>query len=308
MEIGLALPNIGPQATPEVLFPLIDKAEELGFDTVWTGDHLALPRKPELPYPYSRGKPRYLDADNPILDPLVVMAAVIGRTRRIRVGVSVLILPYRHPLITAKMIASMDALGPGRVILGVGVGWIPEEFVALDADLKKRGAVTDEQMRYFKELWSKDDPQHQGEFYRYSGLGFYPKPQGGNVPLWVGGNTIHAMRRAAKLGDGLHLIDLTPEELEEHVVQFRQVCADLGRAPEEIALSIRSSVRFVDDLNSDRTLPITGTVEQVVADLRRFEELGVSHVCLGPRPMSLNVDDMLDAVDVIGKEVIPALR
>ena len=137
--------------------------------SVWTGDHLAFPKNPRLPYPYARGGPGFIDSSSKVLDPLTVMAAVIGRTKRIKVGVSVLILPYRHPLVTAKQLGSMQVLSGGRVILGVGVGWIPEEFEALDVDYRKRGAMTDEQMRYFRAVWEHDYPEFEGSHYHIRG-------------------------------------------------------------------------------------------------------------------------------------------
>ena len=310
MEIGVALPNIGPSANREVIFGMADRADELGIDTVWTGDHLAFPYKPQLPYPYSRGEPRYLSGESPVLDPLVVMAAIIGRTKRVRVGVSVLILPYRHPLVTAKMLASMDAMGPGRVVLGIGVGWIPEEFAAVNADIKKRGAESDEQLRYFKELWANDQADHKGEFYQFSGLGFFPKPAARSIPIWVGGNSAFAMRRAARLGDGLHFIDLTRDELSQHIEAFKRVCEAEGRDIGDVVLSIRSGFRVTEKPLSDqeREIPFAGTPGQIIEDLQAFKALGVRHVCLGPRPRDGSAEAHVELVEVIGKEIVPALK
>ena len=308
MEVGVAIPNIGPMATGENVLALAERADEVGLDSVWVGDHLAFPRNPKLPYPYSRGAPRYLPSNVPILEPITLMAAIVARTSRVRVGVSVLILPYRHPLVTAKMIATIDAISSGRVILGVGVGWLPEEFEAVNADLETRGAVTDEQIRYFREVWSNDEPSFDGRFYQLSGIDVFPKPVDRSIPIWIGGQSPAAMRRAANLGDGLHLIDLTLAELEGVVERFAKICAQAQRPPEEVTLSIRSTFKLTDGpaTPEEQKTPITGNVEQVVGVLREFERLGIRHVCLGPR-VAQNVESFLGAIDVIGKEIKPAL-
>ncbi len=308
MEVGVAIPNIGPLATGDAVLVMADKADEVGLNAVWLGDHLAFPRDPRLPYPYSRGAPRYLPSNVPILEPIALMAAIVARTRRIRVGASVLILPYRHPLVTAKMIATIDQISGGRVILGVGVGWLPEEFAALNADLDARGAVSDEQIRYFREVWANDAPEFQGEHYRLSGIDVFPKPVNRSVPIWIGGQSRAAMRRAATLGDGLHLIDLTPAELEGVVERFAKVCAEAGRPVQEVTLSVRSSVKLTDGpaTPEEQQTPITGNVQQVVDVLKEFQRLGIQHVCLGPR-VAPTLESYLQAVEVIGREIKPAL-
>ena len=308
MEIGLALPNIGPFATREAMLAIIDRAEELGLDSIWTGDHLAFPYAPRFPYPYSRGKPRPYAADTPVLDPLVIMAAAVGRTKRLRIGVSVLILPYRHPLVTAKMIASMDELSGGRIILGVGVGWLAEEFDTLGVAYEKRGALTDEQIRYFREVWYQERPEFHGRFYEFSDMTFLPKPSH-TIPIWIGGNTRPAMRRAARLGDGINLIDLTPRELERLLGEFRQVCAQVERPMEDVALSIRSTFKVSEAPlpESERTMPLVGDLEQITQDLRAFKDMGVGHMILDPRAVGGNVDLFLRSMEVIARDLKPAI-
>jgi len=310
MEIGVAIPNIGPMATKEALFAIAERADELGLDAVWFGDHLAFPRNPKLPYPYSRGTPMYLSSAVPVLDPLAAMAAVVARTRRVRVGTSVLILPYRHPLVTAKLLSTIDVLSNGRVILGVGAGWIPEEFEAAGASFHHRGAVTDEQIRYLREVWSKDQPKFEGRFYTIDGLDLFPKPARRSIPIWIGGQTPAAMRRAAKLGDGLHMIDLTLDELKAHVEQFRRVCAEARRPMSELVLSIRSQLRLTarPETANEGEHPITGNVRQCVETLREFTRLGIQNVCLGPRPEAPGLPGYLRDVETIAKEIAPALR
>ena len=310
MEIGIALPNIGPLATRDAMFAIADAAERLGFDSLWFGDHLTLPRKPKLAYPYSRGMPHYLQADTPILDPLALMAAIAARTKRIKIGTSVLILPYRHPMVTAKLLATIDELSNGRVILGAGVGWIPEEFEALNADFAARGKVTDEQLRYFREVWSKDDPNVTGDYYRLSGMGVQPKPVQRRIPLWIGGNTRLAMRRAAILGDGIHFIDRTPAELEQDIALFKAICKETGRPVSEMAISLRSQVQITDKplSQAERARPIAGDLTQVTADYTTFKRLGVGHLCLSPRALGPGVEGYIQTMDLIAGSLVPALR
>lgn len=309
MQIGISLPNIGPNATPEAIYAIADKADELGFDTVWTSDHLALPRHPALPYPYSRGTSRTLDANTPILDPLAVMAAVAGRTKRVKICVGVLVLPIRHPLVTAKLVSAIDQLSGGRVILGVGTGWIPEEFAAAGVSIKQRGAMTDEQIRYLREVWSQETPEFAGRFYSISDMSVEPKPVRRGVPIWVGGNTDHAMRRAAALGDGLHMIDLTNAEAQKRIAQFQEICRAANRPLEHLTLSVFNQIRITKDRleESERNFPITGNLEQVIADLQFLQSLGVQHVAFSPRPRGMDVPAYLRVMEMIAREIIPAV-
>ncbi len=310
MDLGVSIPNIGAAATKEALFAIGDKADALGLDAVWFGDHMAFPRTPKLPYPYSRGTPMYLASNVPILDPLAAMAVVAARTTRVKVGASVLILPYRHPLTTAKLLSTIDHISGGRVILGIGVGWIPEEFAAAGASFKDRGAVTDEQIRYFREVWSNDAPVFHGKFYQLEGVDVFPKPARRSIPIWIGGQTPAAMRRAAALGDGLHMIDLTLEELKACIEQFRKVCARAKRPFEQVTLSIRSQLRLTPKpaTAEERKHPTTGNVQQCIETLREFAKLGVKNVCLGPRPQQPGLDAYLKDMETIAREIAPAVR
>ena len=310
MEIGFAVPNIGPLAREETVLRIADRAEELGIDALWIGDHLALPSRRRVPYPYYRDKPGYHDPKAPILDPFITGAVIAGRTRKVRVGFGVLVLPYRHPLVTAKMIATLDVLSAGRLIVAVGVGWLREEFDALGVDISKRGAMTDEQIRYLKEVWSKDEPHFRGASYRFDGLTLYPKPLAGSVPIWVGGNSSPAMRRAARLGDGLHFIDLSLTELQAHLHELELICSEVGRPMQELTISMRSGLRITayEATDDERSSPITGSIDQIVDDLRRLETHGVDHVCLGPAAQADTLESYLAVLDVVGREIAPALR
>ncbi len=226
---GCSVPSRGPMAGPENLRTLAQRAEDLGFDSVWVSDHVILPRAVDSFYPYAADGVATFTPDQPYYDPIATLNFLAGCTHRIRLGTHVLILPYRNPVVTAKMLATLDVLSNGRLILGVGVGWMEEEFQALDLDnFAQRGAVSNEYIRLFKELWTKEEPEFHGEFYNVSGAGFLPKPvQKPHPPIWVGGHTGPALRRAAELADGWMPIglrppaNLEPEELAVKIARLK---------------------------------------------------------------------------------------
>ena len=307
MDIGIILPNTGPMATRDAIFAVADTAEELGFASLWTADHLAMPDDLKSVYPYGRGRVGKMSANYRVVEPLLTLAAVAGRTQRIKLGVSIYIIPFRHPLVNAKTIASLDHLASGRIIMGVGLGWIEEEYEALGVPWKDRGPILDDQIRYLRELWDNDHPDYRGEFYRFSGMGFEPKPDQGRVPLWIGGNSSFAMRRAAALGDGLHMIDLTPLELAEHISRLHEICDRTGRPTSEVSLSIRSTIRITQTRASqdERAIPLIGTIDQIVDDLQQFQHLGVQHVALWPPATEMDAPSYLENIKVVGNEILP---
>jgi probable F420-dependent oxidoreductase len=237
MHLGVALGNLGlamggpveATAHAELVYDLAEAAERLGFHSVWAGDHLALPREPTTPYPYGGGAS--LPADASLLDPFAVLAALAGRTRRIALGFGVLVAPLRPPLVIAKLIASIDALSNGRVIVGVGTGWMPEEFAAVGADFRTRRRDTDACLRYLRGAFA------DGEI---DGLTVLPTPvQRPGPPVWVGGQADSAMRRAVEFGAVWDAPYVDPPELRERIRRLRALCDDAGRDPESIAVSVR---------------------------------------------------------------------
>lgn len=307
MKIGLALPNIGPLATKVAMLGAIDQAEELGLDSIWVGDHLAFPPEPRVSYPYSRGRQRNYDSGTPVLDPLVLMSAAAARTERVQIGISVLILPYRHPLISAKMIASMAELSGGRIILGVGIGWLAEEFEALSINYGDRAAMSDEQIAFFRQVWYEETPDFKGTFYNYQQLRFLPRPQA-KIPIWIGGNGRPALTRAVRLGDGVNFIDLNADELERTLQELSRLCSDGGRSVNDLDTSMRASFKVKDGplSESDSLQPLTGTLDAIIDELKRYAELGMDHIILSPRAV-WDLDQLIAAVDLIGKEIKPAL-
>jgi probable F420-dependent oxidoreductase len=247
----------------------------------------------------------------PYWEPLTVIGYVAGRTSRLRLGTSVLILPYRNPIVTAKMLATLDVLSNGRVTLGAGVGWMEEEFKAIGLDTySRRGAYSDECIRIFRELWTKDNPSFQGEFHQFSNIRCEPRPvQPGGLPIWIGGHTPQAIRRVARLGDGWQPLvqrppaDLPPAEMQEKIAQLRAFAQQAGRDPQHITLAMGSSIQFTDGAATGPRSLFTGTPAQIVDTLRRYQALGIQNFrCDFP---SLSIDGLLQAMERFATEVRP---
>lgn len=309
MELGIVLPNSGALATPEAMLAIAERCEALGFDALWTADHLVLPHAPSAPYPYARGQDVRLDPDHPFIEPLMALANLAARTRRIRLGVSVYLAALRHPLVSAKLVASLDQLSGGRAILGVGAGWIPEEYATLGIGWSERGAVLDEHIECLRTLWRDARPSYAGRYYEFAELGFEPKPVRRDVPIWVGGNSRAAMHRAVRLGDGWHCIDLSPAEMQEALATLHALCARQDRDPSQLVISMRSQLTLTDAHIplGRRPAPLTGPLDEVVADLSTLRELGVGHLALWPSAGSIELDDYLQRIERIASDVVPAL-
>src|SRR5437773_2119146 len=188
--------------------------EALGYDSLWASDHVVIPWSIASKYPYNETGDFPLPPSATFLEPLTALALVAGATERIRLGTTVLVLPHRHPVLAAKMLATLDHLAPGRVILGAGVGWMREEIEIFGVDYARRGAWSDEALRIMKTCWREERPSFRGEFVSFAPLGFAPKPRRGAIPIWIGGHTPRALRRVAELGDGRHAAFATAQEPE----------------------------------------------------------------------------------------------
>jgi probable F420-dependent oxidoreductase len=247
-------------------------------------------------------------ANEHYLEPLTVLTYLAGVTRRIRLGTGVLVLPYRNPVLLAKTVASLDVLSGGRTVLGVGVGWMAEEFRALGLDtFEQRGAVTDESIRLLRELWTRDEPRFAGRYFQVEDIRFAPKPiQKPHPPIWIGGHSPAALRRAALLGDGWHPIGLRPP-VGLHPEEYAQAAATIGRLaekggrdPGEIALTFRASLVFTDKPPSPRP-PFIGSPAQIIEDIQAYARLGVSHLVFGFRGPT--VQALLEQLERFAMEV-----
>lgn len=302
MQFGFVLPHIGSAANTRAILQAAQRAEALGFDSLWVTDRLLWPLHPSTPYP---GTPdgRLPMAYQTVYDPLAVLIFVAARTQRVRLGTSVLVAPYRNPVIMAKMGATLDSLSGGRFIFGVGVGWSPDEFTAVGESLAGRDARTDEYLRVIKELWTKEEPHFTGKYYHLPASIFLPKPvQKPHPPIWIGGQSHHAFRRAAKLGDGWNPTNrLSPEALTTELDKLRAEAKRAGRNPEEITIALR--------WNGFPPLGRKSGAEEILRTLRRYEEVGVRHVFFDMNiPAQPPLPVMLETMERLTQKVFPAFQ
>jgi len=285
LSVGVTLPNYGRLASAANLARLARHAEALGFDSVWVADHLVAPCDATTVYPFDR-RPEptaaLLDGLVDFYEPLVTLAYLAASTRTVRLGVSVFVVPYRNPVVTAKLVGTLDALSGGRVIFGAGVGWLREEFAAVGADARVRGRVTDEYLEVCRRLWRDDVAHFEGVHYHLPPVRSGPKPvQRPWPPIWIGGNSAAAVERAARLGDGLHLIDLGPDEVAPMVARLDGRLRAAGRPRSGCTVSLRKGVLVGDDVDAGRAL--YGTVEKVRQDRDAYSGSGIEYLVVSPR-------------------------
>jgi probable F420-dependent oxidoreductase len=288
MQFGFNLPLSGPMASPAMLARLAAEGEAIGYDYAAISDHIVEPIDIHARYPYSESGEFPKNSRGERHEELIAIAYLAGKTSKLGFLTSVMVVPHRPAVLTAKMLATIDVMSGGRLIVGVGAGWLEEEFVALQTPpFKERGAVTDEYMQAFRELWTNPQPRFDGRFVKFSDIVFAPKPvQKPGPQLWVGGESGPAMRRAARLGDAWYPIGTNPAHRLDTMARWRagaerlrQMTADAGRAPGSCALTLRVQ-RYGEAAapkadNGERTL-FSGSAADVAADVRAMREMGVA--------------------------------
>lgn len=244
MKFGLAFANTGPFVEPAAAAAMGQAAEAAGIDSVWTVEHVIVPKEYESAYPYSANGKMPGTHEAPIPDPLIWLTWIGAATTTLKLATGIVILPQRNPAVLAKEVATLDQLTQGRMLLGIGVGWLEEEFDALGIPFEKRGARTDEYMQALRTLWNTDDASFNGEFVNYDGISMNPKPHGATVPIHVGGHSKRAARRAGELGDGFFP---GKGDVAELVDVVRQTAADAGRDATAIEITANHPGLFGDD-------------------------------------------------------------
>jgi len=310
VKLGIHLGNNGASASAESLPLLAARAEELGFDSVWTSDHVVIPSSIAGEQPAGRpGVYDPADLEN-YWEAFSVLAFVAGMTTRVQLGVTVIVVPQREPLLFAKQWATLDQLSGGRTILGVGVGWNREEFESLGAGDKfdRRGAATDEAIRLWRTVWQTEgDVSFSGDVYRFNPIRFLPKPaRPGGPPIWVGGSARPSIRRAAQYGDNWHPIRASIDDLKVGRAQLDEQLARFGRKPEDVTVSMTVTAfpPGQGTNGSSRDYVLAGDPVASAEKLRRYAEAGVDHLvanCARGTPVS----EMLAAYEFVAKEVRP---
>jgi probable F420-dependent oxidoreductase len=243
MKVSIGGLGFGDLARPEIIAPLVTGCEELGFSTVWTGEHVVLPVTPKSDYPYSRGTGPPFDTNTPVLNPLIMFAWAAAMTTRLRFGTSIVILPEHNPLMLAKTAASLDYLSGGRLILGIGLGWIEQEFDAVQIPgspltWKGRAKQAREAVEAMRSLWEDSSSSYQGATVAFDDMLCYPKPVNGTIPVYYGGHTDIALKRAARYCNGILFNNLTPDETAERISTLHEMLADQGRSTDDFGVRI----------------------------------------------------------------------
>ncbi len=315
MEYGFSIPNAGPLATPEAIKRIAEHGEALGFSICAIADHIVIPRKFRPVYPYSESGETDAFVGGDALEPLALMAALASMTSKVRLLTSVLVLPYREPVLTAKIFATIDVMSGGRVIAGCGTGWMEEEFKAVGAPpFAARGKVTDEYIAAFRAMWTSDEPSFAGEYTNFSDIYFRPQPvQKPHPPIWIGGDSMAALRRTARLGDGWYPVGISPKHPLNTVPRYaarakklRELTAEAGRDPESVELSFWAVWYREDDpvtVDDGSRHILLGSSEQTAEDIARMAEIGVRSMVFNFLRASLS--QSLEAMERFASEVIP---
>lgn len=294
MEFGVVLPHFGPQARTQVverIQSMARHAEALGYHSLWVADHIAMPVHLASKYPYHPEGKFLVDAADNFLEPLTVLGYVAACTARVRLGTGVLVIPYRNPVVTAKVVSTLDVLSNGRIIVGAGVGWMAEEFGYLNVPYRERGARTDEYLQIMKTLWTQEEPQFHGRFFSFSDLRCEPRPiQKPHPPIWIGGHSQAALRRAATLGDGWcgHVFWRDPEQLPREIQTIKRFAEQAGRDPNALTYAAPAYER---------------TFEDVLRSLPRYQQAGLDHVVLAFFLWTVDFDEILGQMERFAREV-----
>ncbi len=298
MRFGIALPNYGPLATPETLIRLARLADDLEVDSIWLSDHLVAPIGVQSIYPYDRRpdrQPGDMGVIEEFYEPMVTLAWLAGQTRRARLGISAYVMPYRNPVVTAKQVATLDRLASGRLILAIGSGWLAEEFVAVDVPFDRRGRRTEEYVAVCKAIWAGGEARFEGETYSLPPVRSGPRPaQAPHPPLWIAGNSAGSLARAARVGDGLHAIDLSPDELRPVARRARAQAAACGKPT--FTISLRKGVLPGGPAGH----PLYGDRDAIRRDLDRYADAGLDYLVAGLR-RARSADDAARSLEEVAR-------
>ncbi|HEX8967542.1 MAG TPA: LLM class F420-dependent oxidoreductase [Chloroflexota bacterium] len=297
IHFGLTLPTYRSYASPRHIMATADRAEELGFHSVWAADHLVI-------------SDDLVDKMGSVwFESYTTLAFVAGRTQRLRLGTSIAPVPYRHPLQQAIMVATLDQLSGGRAMYGGAAGYAEGEFRALGLDFHQRGAQTDEYLQAIRIAWTEERPTFHGRFVHFDGVRVEPKPiQRPYPPIWIGGDSEAAFRRVARFGDGWHgqITGRVPtlEALAQRIGRLRAVAGAAGRDGARVRVSIKTGCVIGPRAPGEPERPFHGPVEKVIADVQQASRLGVEELVF-----SSNVapgEQRMDTIETLGKEVLPA--
>ena len=282
MRIGFALPNIGPVATAEAVSKVAQRAEALGYDSLWTIERLLWPVKPQSPYP---GTPdgSLPEPDKHALDPLDTLTFAAAQTRKIALGTSVLDIPYHNPVTLARRLTTLDVLSGGRVRLGLGLGWSKDEMDATGADIKKRGAMADEFLQALKAIWTTNPVEFHGKFYQIPKSYIGPKPtQKPHPPIYMAAFAPAALKRLATMADGWNPVGIPVEGMAQMFGAIKQMTKEAGRDPSALALVVRANLEINAKALGKERMIFNGSVEQIKEDIAGCRRIGAHELFFDP--------------------------
>ena len=293
MQFGFNAPTAGPLSATAPLTKLVVEGEAMGFDYATLSDHVVIPTDIQAKYPYSSTGEFPAGARAERHEQLIEVAFLAAKTTRLRLITSVMVVPHRPAVLTAKMLATIDVLSGGRLTLGIGAGWMKEEFEAIQApDFAERGKVTDEYIKAFIELWSNPKPKFAGKHVRFDNILLEPKPvQKPHPPIWVGGESGPALRRTAQLGDAWYPIGTNPANpldslarFKAQVARLRKMTQEAGRKPDAVGLALRCTA-YGESVpakagDGERRL-FAGKPAEIAADIKALRDMGVGHLDIG---------------------------
>ena len=301
MKLGFNLPQVGPAASPESLIRAGQRAEELGYDSVWVTERLLFPIEPQTPYPVT------LDGSLPeeykiVLDPLESLTYVAGHTNRIALGTSVLDMPYYNPVMLARRLTTLDVLSGGRLQVGLGLGWSQDEFDAVGASMKARGRRADEFIAVLKAIWTTDPVEFHGEFYQIPRSIILPKPvQKPHPPIYLAAYTPSGLKRAATLANGWLPAGVPSDGLKQMIAGLKGMTQEAGRDPAEVDVVVRANVVVTDEPLGDERFMFLGSLDQIKSDIVATRELGATELHFDPTfsPDGVSLDRFLSRMEQI---------
>jgi len=306
-DFGLDVGIYGALADPPTILQLARHAEAAGFESIWLADHVAFPVSFKSEYPYSAKGNFPTSLSDPLMEPIATMGVLVGATSRVRIGTAALIMPYRNPVLLARMLVTLDQFSGGRIVLGAGVGWLEEEFEVLGAhDFKKRGRVTDEYLEIFKAICAGGEVGYQGETYAFAPVFSSPgSVQRPHPPILIGGLSNAALRRVVRHGNGWLAVSAPPEKLRERVSVLERLAAEAGRQLRDFSLVYKLFLDIGEAKRGpfDTREPGTGSLAEITDDIKRLHDLGFGKIIVRYRGSS--AAELTSQIDRFATEIVP---
>jgi probable F420-dependent oxidoreductase len=282
MRLGFNVPNLGPAASPENVIKLAQKAEELGYDSIWTTERLLVPVNPSTGYGGFAGVP-IPEPYKVQLDPLDTLSAVGAVTKRVRLGTSILNLPFYSPALLARRLTTIDVLSGGRLIIGLGMGWCPEEFDAVGVSMRQRGERADESLQMFKAIWTQDPVEFRGKFWNIPPSTIQPKPvQKPHPPILMAAFAPAAMKRIATMADGWLPVGLPVPAMTRMWQGIQGMAEEAGRDPSKLQLIVRANFSITSEPAPEGRFIFTGSEEQIKQDIADVRDMGADELHFDP--------------------------